>query len=272
MKKTIVFTDLDGTLLDHSTYSFDRALPALSVLKQEDIPLVICSSKTKAEIEYYRKKLENSHPFISENGGGIFIPDGYFGFEAQTGAYDLIEEGGYCILKLGAAYSTLRKAIGELRGEGFPVRGFGDMTIEEVAAMAGLSIEEAAMAKERYFDEPFILTDSIRQTKDLWQAIEQKGLTFTEGRFFHILGNSDKGRAVSILTSFFRRRFGSLKTLALGDSPNDIAMLREVDHPVLVQKPDGSHDSRVDIPGLIRAEGIGPEGWNRAVEELIGRV
>jgi HAD superfamily hydrolase (TIGR01484 family) len=84
MKKLIIFTDLDGTLLDYSTYSFEPALPALQLLKERDIPFIICSSKTKKEIEYYRKKIGNNHPFISENGGGIFIPKGYFMFEVQN--------------------------------------------------------------------------------------------------------------------------------------------------------------------------------------------
>jgi mannosyl-3-phosphoglycerate phosphatase len=272
MKNIVVFTDLDGTLLDYSTYSFESALPALKALKEAGIPLVICSSKTKKEIEYYRERLENRHPFISENGGGIFIPVGYFDFDVRTGAYDVAEYGGYCILRLGAFYSTLRKSLGELRSEGFPVRGFGDMTIEEVAALAGLSTEEAAMAKERYFDEPFILTGGDIQTKNLRQAIEKKGLNFEEGRFFHLVGGSDKGRAVSILTSLFRRQLGSLKTLALGDGPNDIPMLREVDYPVVVQRPDGGYDSRIEVPNLIRADGIGPRGWNQSVMELIGRI
>jgi len=81
MKKIIIFTDLDGTLLDNSSYSFEAALPALQLIKEKNIPLIICSSKTRKEIEHYRKKLYNLHPFISENGGGIFIPKGYFNFQ-----------------------------------------------------------------------------------------------------------------------------------------------------------------------------------------------
>jgi len=72
MAKIIVFTDLDGTLLHPKTYSFDAAMPALKLIKEKDIPLILCSSKTRAEIEVYRKKLDNQHPFVSENGGGIF--------------------------------------------------------------------------------------------------------------------------------------------------------------------------------------------------------
>ena len=78
MKQLLIFSDLDGTLLDYSTYSFEMALSSIQLLKEKEIPLVISSSKTKKEIEYYRRKLSNNHPFISENGGGIFIPKDYF--------------------------------------------------------------------------------------------------------------------------------------------------------------------------------------------------
>ncbi len=87
MKKLIIFTDLDGTLLDYSTYSFEAAIPALQLLKEKNIPLIICSSKTGKEIEHYRKKLGNTHPFISENGGGIFIPKGYFDFRVESSEF-----------------------------------------------------------------------------------------------------------------------------------------------------------------------------------------
>ena len=79
-RRMIIITDLDGTLLHHRTYSFEEAKPALDLVRRQGIPLVICSSKTRAEIEVYRKRLDNNHPFISENGGGIYIPAGYFPF------------------------------------------------------------------------------------------------------------------------------------------------------------------------------------------------
>ena len=73
-----IFTDLDGTLLSHDTYSFKPALVALKLIRSRGIPLVLCSSKTRVEIEYWRRRLENHHPSITENGGAIFHPHAYF--------------------------------------------------------------------------------------------------------------------------------------------------------------------------------------------------
>jgi mannosyl-3-phosphoglycerate phosphatase len=267
--KLIIFTDLDGTLLEYYTYSLKTAQPALDLIKEKNIPLIICSSKTKREIEYYRKKLENSHPFISENGGGIFIPKGYFKFQISDFGFTTEETQNYLFIRLGARYADLRKAVISLQGEGFRVKGFGDMTIEEVAKASKLSLEEAAMAKERYFDEPFLFEGSDEEKTKLLEAIRSKGFNFTQGMFYHILGLSDKGKAVSILTELYKRESGEIITVAIGDSPNDIPMLEKVDRPVVVQKPDGNYEAEINIPELIKADGIGPEGWNKAVLKFL---
>jgi mannosyl-3-phosphoglycerate phosphatase family protein len=267
MKKLIIFTDLDGTLLDYSAYSFEAALPALYLIKERNIPLIICSSKTRKEIEHYREKLGNLHPFISENGGGIYIPKGYF--ESRVKSQEFREGGvNYNVIRLGAKYADLRSVLNTLRSEGFDIKGFGDMTVEEVAGVTGLSVEEAMMAKERDFDEPFLFKGGGEETERLFERIQGMGFNYTQGRFFHILGNSDKGKAVSVLIDLFKREHGDVVTVAIGDSPNDIPMLERADYPVVVQKPDGSYDPQIIIPNVLKANGIGPAGWNEAVMKL----
>lgn len=269
MTNLIIFTDLDGTLLDAKTYSFEPALPSLRLIKEKGIPLIICSSKTRKEIEYYRKRLDNHHPFISENGGGIFIPKGYSGFKIEDLGVKTEETPYYHVVRLGARYHDLREAIKELRKEGFDVKGFGDMTAEELAEIANMNIDEARMAMEREFDEPFIYKGDDVELKRLFESIKTKGFSYTQGRFFHILGNSNKGKAVSILIDLYEKKFLEITTIAIGDSPNDLPMLERVDYPVIVQKPDGSYDQGINIPNLIRAEGIGPEGWNKAIRSIL---
>ncbi len=270
MKRTVVFTDLDGTLLDARTYSFDAALPALGMLRERRIPVVICSSKTRAEIEHYRVKLHNGDPFISENGGAVFVPRGYFQSDTVLSALpEGDDEGRYLILRLGARYQDLRRALAQLREEGFDVRGFGDMTAEEIAAATGLPLSEAAMAGKREFDEPFLARGDRRMREELAVSIEGKGFRITKGFFHHILGESDKGKAVSILAGMFRREYADVMTVALGDSPNDLPMLRSVDRPIIVEKPGGGYDLVLAAEDFERARGEGPEGWNSAVLKLL---
>lgn len=261
--KTIIFTDLDGTLLDATSYSFNDALPALSLIETRDIPLILCSSKTRAEIEASRLRMRNDHPFISENGGGIFIPPGYFPATLDATSFD-----GYQLITLGTPYAEIRSCFVSLRKRlGAKVRGFADMTAEEVADLTGLSCEAASLAKQRDFDEPFIFDGAPDQR--FLHAIEDAGLRWTQGRIFHILGNHDKGGAVAILKSLYEQEYGEIFSIGLGDGFNDLPMLQAVDCPVLVRHEDGSFDSRIAMAGLVKTYSQGPLGWNETVLQLL---
>ncbi len=269
----IIFTDLDGTLLD-SSYSYREALPALEEIKAKTVPLVLCSSKTKKEIEHIRKELDNRHPFISENGGGIFIPKGYFELQITNYKLQIKDDGKYSVIILGADYTDLRDALTELRDEGFELSGFGDMSTREISELTGLRMADAKRAGQRLFDEPFVFYGKSKEIAHLKRRIRSKGFNFTQGEFFHIMGNSDKGRAVSIMKNLYQKQFGKVVTIGLGDSPNDIEMLQNVDYPVVVQKKNGSYNKDVirTVKGCIKAEGTGPDGWNKAVLKLLETV
>lgn len=263
MKKTLIITDLDGTLLHPATYSFDAALPALGLVEARAIPLILCSSKTRAEIEIYRQRLHNIHPFIAENGGGIFIPHGYFATPVTAATLD-----GHQVIVLGTPYAEIRKRFVELRDQyKVAARGFGDMSVDEIAVLTGLSHDEAALSGQRDFDEPFIF-DGEPDERFL-QAIEESGLHWTQGQFFHIMGNHDKGRAVELLKALYEREYGEVASIGLGDALNDLPMLAAVEQPVLVKHEDGSYEKRIDLHGMLKTRLAGPEGWNETILELL---
>jgi len=261
----VVYTDLDGTLLQYREYSFQAAEEALQVIRDKGIPLVIVTSKTRAEVELWRRRLRNAHPFVVENGGGIFVPKGYFR-EALEG---FSPRDGYLMKALGAPYPELRQALQALRERGFRVRGFADMDTEEVASLTGLGLKEAELAKRREFDEPFLLLEG--ELEALKAEARAMGYSITEGRVLHILRGSDKGRAVRILNRLFEAKLGKVLTVALGDSPTDAPMFQEVDIPVLLKRPEGDYHPGVEVPGVFKAPGIGPEGWNLAMKALLAR-
>lgn len=263
MRRHIIFTDLDGTLLDERRYSYAGAKPALGAIAAGNMPLILCSSKTRAEIEVYREKLHNTHPFISENGGGIFIPHGYF-----SSALAAEESHGYSLIALGRPYIEIRKKFISLREQtGAKVRGFADMTGEEVALLTGLAVGEAALARQRDFDEAFVFDGA--QDENFLHAIEAAGLNWTKGRLFHIMGNHDKGRAVETLLTLYRQQYGDIGSIGLGDGLNDLPMLKAVDQAVLVRHEDGSYEAGIDMPHLMRTQLPGPAGWNEVLLQIL---
>ena len=152
----VIFTDLDGTLLDHNSYGWQKAEPALRLCKENQIPLIPVSSKTRAEIRVLQQELGLSSPFVSENGGGVFFP--------KEGKHphpsDAILSHGVWKWSIGPAYDFLLKALGEIRDEqGWKIRGFSNMTTEEISSITGLDLASARLASQREYDEPFILME-----------------------------------------------------------------------------------------------------------------
>lgn len=263
----LVFTDLDGTLLDHHTYSHAEARPALDALAARGWPLVLCSSKTRAEMIPLHAELGLSHPIISENGGAIFAPADC---PVATGNGWQEAGGGWLAMPLGMAYAELRRRFAKFKDD-FGARGFGDMSDLEVAELTGLSPEAAARARQREFNEPLLLPDPAAQHQAFVRAAEDAGLQVTRGgRFHHLLGGGSKGRAVKLLSGLYRAADPALVTMALGDAPNDAPMLEQVDRPVLVAGHDGGH-AGVNLDGLTRERLPGPAGFNHAVLAEVDR-
>lgn len=261
----IIFTDLDGSLLNHEDYSYAEATPSLDRIKRSGIPLIMTTSKTRREVEPLQREMGMREPVIVENGGGIFIPRGYRNLIIDHGqACD-----DYTVIGMGTTYCRIREFLEKIRDQ-FGMRGFGDMAPAEIAGLTGLSMERAALAREREFTEPFIMQrpDEIGLLGDLARA---GGLKVTRGgRFHHLMGSGqDKGKAVRRVCDLFRRNTESeLKTIGLGDSENDLAMFEQVDIPVLIPRPEKGYLD-VDMAGMVRAEKAGARGWNDIVQRLL---
>lgn len=271
--RTLVFTDLDGALLDHYSYSWAHAAQALERLRKQNIPLVFCTSKTRTEVKTLRRAMGNVHPFIVENGGAIVIPAGYFPqvapFGSKAKAFTMI---------IGRPYEELIRELRRLAQEtGISVRGFHQMNDGEVARETGLSLREARMARQRETGEPFLFRDANPAAiRTFCRKAYERGYTISRGgRFWHFSGGCDKGLALSVLIGFFRTAWQTrIITFALGDSGNDLPMFRLVDRPILIPKPDGSFAPEVTraMPRIARAKVPGPEGWAAALlQALPGR-
>lgn len=244
-----VFTDLDGTLLDHHDYSFTAALPALGLLRERGIPVVLNSSKTAAELAQLRRELALDTPIIAENGAAIVAPDG-----------SLVHE-------FGAARTGVLDVLGQLRAEsGYRWRGFADMSVADIVETTGLKPADAELAAQKRWSEPLQWQDSARRLEEFAAALREHGLVCTKGgRFVHVSSDVDKGRAMCWLATTL---WPAARLIALGDSDNDRAMLEAAEQPVVVRSPVHA-PLQLDNPATLVTEGYGPAGWNEAILQLL---
>jgi mannosyl-3-phosphoglycerate phosphatase len=240
--KKVIFSDIDGTIIDDA-HNYDESVPIIDQLLEHGAILALCSSKTKGEIEFCQRKLDLNGPFIVENGGAIFIPKGYFPSEIpeskSTCEYDVVE--------LGMPYSIVREKLtyASIKAE-TPTIGFGDMSVDKIAADSNLPLPLAVLAKRRMYDEPFKINQKHRRR--LEDAVRAEGLTLMSGdKYFHVLGNSDKGRATNFLKRLFEKKFGNIVTFGVGSSQNDFPMLSAVNIPMLVRRKWGGRNASLPV-------------------------
>jgi mannosyl-3-phosphoglycerate phosphatase len=266
LPRLIIFTDLDGTLLSHDTYEPGPSLEALKLCKDFNIPVVLVSSKTRAEMERIRDQLGNRDPFVSENGGGIFVPaetwDKPEGFESSGRFWHLVRSQPHDLLS-----NSLDIAA---RHCGALIEKYSSMSLDRVMELTGLSEDEARLSQMREFDEPFLLQNQTAQIQAcLERETQKKGLTLTRGgRFLHMTGGYDKGKAVHHLINLYKGSHPKLLTSAVGDAVNDLPMLKEVESPFLVRKLDGRFEKDAVFDRVIVTKGTGPHGFLEAVKSM----
>lgn len=278
--KLVVFTDLDETLLDGSTYEWGAAAPALEQLRLRDAAIILVSSKTCAEMAPIHDALGLETPFVLENGGGIALASDTPINQHLPKEMLLLQRcmSDRVFIPLGLEYEDLVSALESISKEtGILLRGFSSMSDKEVARLTGLDLASARKARLRQFDEPFVIVEPTeeKERRIVQAAAEREVAVVQGGRFWHLMGHKGKGKAVSILIEAYRKAYGTIHTIhtvGLGDGPNDFPFLVLVDTAFLL---GGAHGRFVVTEEMKKARLIhrsGPEGWNQAVLSLLSEL
>ena len=241
--KLMVVSDLDGTLLDHDDYSFEAVLPVLDRLDEAGIPLVVNTSKTRAEWLAMRGEFGNLDPFIVENGSAI-----YDGEKVEV---------------FGVARAEILAVLKPLRAK-FKFTGYADVGVAEVMEWTGLSRQSAERSADRQFSEPLVWQDSPEKEEEFCELMKEKGLmTLRGGRFLHVLGQTDKGKPLR----HFREE--KVAIIALGDRPNDLAMFEAADIGVVIKAPG---DYFLEAEDVLRSTEVGPRGWAEMMTQILDQL
>jgi mannosyl-3-phosphoglycerate phosphatase len=267
----LIFSALDGALVDPRTGSSADAEEALAELDRQKIPLVLVSARTRAEVEPVRRKLGHNHPFVTENGGGIFFPDGYMNVKIP-GA---VRNARYLCIAQGRPYEEVCAALDDIAEEcGVGVAGFHHMNLREIADNTGLRPRDAELARSREYDELFYFTSADEPAIERFiEAARQKGFSARrEGTFWHFSSGCDPARAVRTLTGLFREAAHiKLRAVGIGAGPGDTGWLQAVDHAFLLpgKKADPEDAAGKQARNIVLAEKPGPAGWSETIFNII---
>ena len=261
----LVFTDLDGSLLDHHSYSYQDALPQLRELERRGIPVIPASSKTRVEIERLRAELGNEHPFIVENGAAIFIPVGYF--DAQPSA--TVARDGYWVREMSPPRSQWLELLRDLEEQfSDDFEYFSRAGTEGIMRMTNLPRERAAEANTREYSEPVKWFGDESAREAFLQRLQAAGARVLQGgRFLSVCGDCDKGSALRWLRQVYLQQqpIRSCHDLAVGDSANDCAMLEAAESALVIRSTVHDFPSLQRTQGVVYSDDFGPAGWAQGV-------
>lgn len=265
----MLFTDIDGTLTNIITGEYSCSKDTIETLKQNDVAIILCSAKTMAEQELIRRELEIGGPFVVENGGAVVVPEGYFD-QSVIPDRDCKRVGDFLIVQLGEHISVIREKLVALRKNAkLKFLTVGDLSVEKLSNVTHLTRSKAKLMANRMFAET-ILSINKDDLPDFSRRVSSLGLkVIYGGQFIDVTSGNDKGKAVRFLKGCFRKQYGiDITFFGLGDSPNDAPMLKEVDVPMLVQRPDKTW-SPFDGRNIINLPGVGPAGLKHALRVIM---
>ena len=265
----MIFTDLDGTLLDHYSYSSEPALPAIARLQSANVPIIPTTSKTYAEVSQIVKSLGLNSPIIIENGAAIYLP---IQVAKCLELSEIDEQQAFYKVSFTKTHDHWVSLLAKMEAEfGELYTSFTDLGVNGIVEYTGLSPENAKLAANREYGEPVVWHGNEQQKQAFVAALTNLGASPVEGgRFIHICGNCSKGMALTWLASKYQQYILDQApiTIALGDGKNDIAMLEVASIAVKVRSPSHQPPALARTDKVITTQGFGPEGWAEAINQI----
>jgi mannosyl-3-phosphoglycerate phosphatase family protein len=272
--RKILFTAFEGCLADAQSGSWAAAQVGIDELERRSVPWVIFSGLTRAQLDPIRRKLSHTGPFVSEHGGGLFVPQGYFPVRIEGQE----RSGNFQLLPLGKPYLEAAAALEELAEEaGVSVVGVSQMSLRELERNTGLSQREAEQFRLRDFEEPFFFAGASEKEIARFVTLAKKRAYYAKPgpTFWSFSSLPDAGEAARRLARLFRasahKRHQS-QIFAIGAGPEDFAMLSAADRGILLPAEDAAEDSGIAEPArrFEHAKDSGPKGWADAVLGVLG--
>jgi len=263
----LIFTDLDGTLLNHDDYDCAMIQPFLAKLTAVGISVVFNTSKTFAEVTDLQSSLNHHQPFITENGSAVYIPKKYFAIK-PIGCEEI---DGYWRYPLAPSCKSLHADLKQHASDlAHCYQLFSELTPSKVASLTGLGIEQSKLALAREYSDPIYWQGTDQQLQVFLARMETLGYeVLVGGRFIHVNKQTNKGKAQNWLLNQFKHHYRHpFTTIALGDSQNDMAMLDEADIAVLITNPQSKAKAKLSTKPWRISDKPAPQGWIDEVTDI----
>ncbi len=261
-KQIIIFTDLDGSLLDKDTFEFNEIEDYFRELISKGIKIIPNSSKTEAELLDFNEQNNLDLSFITENGSSIHglnkihqnLPDKIIISRTIDEIRNIYEE------NISLDFKNKITHILELERE-------------KQQKILGLPLDKIKLAIKRDHSIPIKFNGTEIEKNEFIKIMKNSGLTIqTGGRIMNVCDNVNKSKAMSRALQLIRKQLDDeIITIGVGDNENDIEMIKQTDYPCLV-KNENFDSSLINIDNLIKSDEPSPKGWSDVIKTALQKI
>ena len=261
-KKIIIFTDLDGSLLDKDTFKFDAIKDFFKELIANGIVIIPNSSKTESELSDFNKQNNLDLSFIAENGSSI---NGLNKIHQNLPNKILIARTRDIIQKIYDENINL-----DFKNKITPIL---NLKIDEQQKIFGLPLDKISFATNRMYSIPIHFKGTEMEKHNFVKVVKEIGLSAQSGgRIMNICDNTNKSYAMAKALNFIKKEIDNeIVTIAVGDNENDIEMIKQADYPCLV-KNENFDSSLINIDNLIKSYEPSPLGWSDVIKTALQKI
>lgn len=257
----ILITALEQCFLSSDLGGWSKAEAALDHLGKRNIPLILCSSRPRSEVESFRARTGNTHPFIVEDGAALLIPTRYFPFSSSFST-----RSGQCeLLKFGERRDVLSKRLREASR----ITGVEILAFHNGSGHPGATVSAPPDGEVRTWEYRECFRVVSGEPKALLETLERQHCRYTENAgVYHLTGNNDKSLAIMMLIRFFFQTSRNVIAVGVGRSPEDSDLLKAVDIPIIVRS-EHTEELKKIVPRAKATESSGLAGWAEAVAHAL---
>jgi len=242
-----------------------KSIPGLdeftAALDHRGIPAVWLTSRTRLQMDDPRRKLAHTHPFIAEDGCGVFLPEDYFHLRPEASRSKprgtaTVRLGRFTCLPVAEQQPAAAEALETLAAEtGVSVVPLRSLPPRELAQNTNLPQREAELARQRDFDELFFFAGASELDIRNFQAsgrtrniqLRQRGVLWSLS-----IGASVR-RCVSELSKLYDRALRShARTVGIATRGQEETLFASCDRAILLT--DQGDDQPDTVPARVAAQ------------------
>ncbi len=257
-----------------------------ATLDHRGVPAVWLTSRTRLQMDDPRRKLAHTHPFIAEDGCGVFLPEDYFHLRPQASTSQprgiaTVRLGRYTCLPVAQQQPAAADALQALSDEtGVSVVPLRSLPPHELAQNLGLPPCEADLARQRDFDELFFFAGASAQDIENFQtASSRQNIQLRQrGVLWSLSIGANVRRCITELSKLYDRALRShARSFAIATPGQELALFTSCDRAILLpaktqnQLDEAHPESSKEGHRVIELSLKSPDIWEQTLAALSAR-